>query len=62
MITKPRGYSKRSTSYFRTSDSACQKLQTLAAIKTPKAVIQTVTLETSGELNIEIPRDCPWNR
>ena len=39
VITEPRGNSKGSTPYFWTSDSACQKLQTLAATKNPKAVI-----------------------
>ena len=62
VITKPHGNSKGSTPYFRTSDSARQKLQNLAATKSPKAVIQTVTQEAGGELNIETPSDAPRNR
>ena len=61
VITKPHGNSKGSTLYFRTSDSARQKLQTLAATKTPKAVIQTISQEAGGELNIETPSDAPRN-
>ena len=62
VITKPHGNSKGSTPYFRTSDSARQKLQTLAATQTPKTVIETVTREAGGELNIENPSDAPRNR
>ena len=62
VITKPHGYSKGSAPYFRTSDSARQKLQTIATTKTPKAVIQTVTQEAGGELNIKTPSDVPRNR
>ena len=61
VISKPHGNSKGSTPYFRTSDSAHQKLQTLAATKTPKAVIHTVTRE-AGELNIDTPSDAPRNQ
>ena len=62
VVTKPHGNSKGSTPYFRTSDSARQKMQTLAETKTPKAVIQTVTQEAGGELNIETPSDGPQNQ
>ena len=37
-------------------------MQTLATIKTPKAVIQTITREAGGELNIETPSDAPQNQ
>ena len=60
--TKPHGNSKGSTPYFRTSDSARQRLQTLAATQTPKVVIQTITQEVGGEINIETPSDAPRNR
>ena len=59
VISKPHGNSKGSTPYFRTSDSARQKLQTLVATQTPKTVIETVTREAGGELNIENPSDAP---
>ena len=62
VISKPHGNSKGSTPYFRTSDSARQKLQTLVATQTPKTVIETVTREAGGELNIENPSDAPRNR
>ena len=62
VITRPHGNSKGSTPYFRTSDSARENLHTLAATKTPKAVIQAVTQEAGGELNIESPSDGPRNR
>ena len=53
---KPHGNSKGSTPYFRTSDSARQKLLNLTATQTPKAVIQTVTQEAGGELHVATPR------
>ena len=56
VITKPHGNFKGSTPYFRTSDSARQKLQTLAATKTPKS---SDSQEAGGELNIETPSDAP---
>ena len=62
VITKPHGNSKGKTPYFRTYDLTRQKRQTIAITKTPKALIQTVTQEVGGELNIETPSNVPHNR
>lgn len=62
VTAKPHGNSKGNTPYFRTSNSARQKLQSLAATKTPKAAIQAMTSEAGGELNIDTPSNAPRDR
>ena len=54
VITKPHGNSKGSTPYFRTSDSARQKLQTLAGTKTPKAVVSLKKLVVKSTLKLRV--------
>ena len=45
---KPHGNSKGLTPYFRTSDSAKEQIEMIAATQPPKAAIATLTAEQGG--------------
>ena len=59
---KPHGNAKSDAPFLRTSESAHERIRSIAASEKPKSAIFTLTKEAGGEVEVDSPRMLPRNR